>query len=135
MTHNIQDLNERTHNSVAYKDPNLVIGYSCGEDIETGLVVKHDPARKGVVMIAGAGEGFAIAHQGSKEGCVLEVAICCGGACAKLGGTVAVGDSLVADANGKLIKGASGEFSIAVAETDGVLDDVIEVLMIGRPIA
>lgn len=135
MGHKIGDLNTRYHASVAYKEPNLIGGFSCGEDIPTGHAVKMDPARDGVVMIAGAGEGFGVAHEGNGEGCELEVAICCGGACVVLGGTVAAGDPLISDADGKFIKASSGDWAIGLAIAKGVLDDRVEIIMQGCLVA
>ena len=57
-------------------------------------------------------------------GDVIEVAVD-GGCYVKLGGTVSKGDSLMPNNDSKAIAGTSGKWCIAVADEDGVANDVI----------
>lgn len=61
-----------------------------------------------------------------------EVALLGGGALVKLAGTVAAGDSVKSDADGKGVVGATGNWCPAVALEAGVAGDVISVLLNGH---
>ena len=62
----------------------------------------------------------------------VEVSIL-GGAKLVLGGTVSLGNRLKSDANGKgVVIAGAGDEVVAVAEADGVLDDIIPVTSLGH---
>lgn len=103
--------------------------FKAGEDLtgKIGFAVKATADRE-VKLGAVAGElCVGILINDNKEGFAVGVAlggeICKG----KLGGTVACGDGLAVDANGKLAKAEEGDHVIAKALKAGVANDLVEV--------
>ena len=102
--------------------------FVAGADLSSSQyhAVKVD-ATANQVVAAAAGEGFGIVQTAPISGDECEVAMVGGGALAKLGGTVAYGAELAADANGKFVTAASTDVVLGIALAAGVADDVIEV--------
>lgn len=81
-------------------------------------------ANKETLAIAGAGKGLFVILNEGKLGDLIEGAYA-GGAKVKLGGTVAVGDRITADATGKAVVAASKEESIGFVNDAGVAGDIV----------
>lgn len=107
--------------------------FIAGEDLtdKIGYALKVDSGKVKLATVAGA-ECFGVIMNDNKVNMGVGVALT-GDVCkAKLGGTVAMGDILSCDANGKLIKQVVGESTPAVvakALEGGVANDLIYVVV------
>lgn len=104
--------------------------FKAGADLtgKIGYAVKASTNDREVVLGATAGElcvGILINDNiaGYAVGVALGGEICKG----KLGGTVACGDGLAVDANGKLVVASAGDIVVAKALKAGVANDLVEV--------
>ncbi|MFV0626155.1 MAG: hypothetical protein ACK5N8_02240 [Alphaproteobacteria bacterium] len=108
---------------------NNIKAYTAGSDIEGNRFITFDTA-EGVVKMATAssvviGTTGYIGSVAEKivdvdHNRLVEV---------QVGGTVAVGDGLISDANGKAVKAGEGVSPIAIALASGTADAIIFVLM------
>lgn len=105
-----------------------VLTFKAGAAISKGMVVKPGADDQHILKSALAtSKNFGIAmNDATTADDKVEVALPGGGAKALLGGTVAFGDMLTSDANGKCVATTTpGDRVIGVAMQDGVANDLI----------
>lgn len=130
--------------SASYKAPNLLAAVTSATDFSkvsdtnpgTGIYrfVKQNTTDNQVILCPADNAPVGILQNQPKVGQAAEVAIPGGGALLHLGGTVTNGDYLKPDASGNGVLANPGEFAGAIAMSDGVADDVIQVLPCWIPV-
>lgn len=124
--------------SASYKAPNLLSGMASGTDFSrvsltdpgTGIYrfVKQSATDNTIILCPADNAPLGILQNQPAVGAAAEVAIIGGGALLKLAGTVANGDYIKADALGEGVAALGGEWAGAIAMSDGVDNDIIQVL-------
>jgi len=116
----------------SYAQPN-VLTFKAGAAIAQGCVVKPGADREHVLVSAAAtSKNFGIAmNAASAAEDKVEVALPGGGAKGLAGGTVAFGDLLTSDADGKLVATTTAnDRAVAMAMEDAVVGDLFSVHII-----
>lgn len=116
--------------------PNIV-SYRAGAAIAYGVACKPGADGQHVVKAGAAATDKAIGINQSTDATAaedtVELAVIGGGAEAKAGGTIAMGDELGFDTDGKLVKVASAsDRVIAIALEAAVLNDLFSVMVVAH---
>lgn len=107
----------------------LVKNYVAGGAIAANRIVKHGAGDTLMVQAAAATDkSVGVADADTASGARVDV-VMSGTADVQYGGTVARGDLLTADANGKAVVASTGNRVIGVALVSGVAGDIGEVLL------
>ena len=115
-----------------YAQPNILT-FRAGAAIAQGCVVKPGASREHVLVSAAAtSKNIGIAQNAATAADdKVEVALAGGGAKALAGGTIAMGDLLTSDANGKLVATTTaGDRYVAMAMEDALVGDLFSVHMV-----
>ena len=84
----------------------------------------------GEVELCGEGEAGYVITEDAAEGEYPTLVIGSERAKVRLGGTVAIGETLMSNGEGKAVKATSGKLIVAIAREAGASGDIIEVLTV-----
>lgn len=117
--------------STVFNVPRNISNFKAGADLSAvanlNLSVKFDGS--GDIVLSGAGDaGIGFLVNSPKSGEVVEMSALGGGALAVAAGTIAAGDFLKSDANGKLVVASTADdLAVARAMKSAVANDIFEV--------